>query len=211
MWNHPYRPEGNAIDYNFRWGPLHFFMTDGRFHSHREKWILGDAQLDRLIRGLRESDAPVKIIVLGSQLIGWSKASFLNSAKNERERLLTAIANDVRGRVLVFSGDVHYSECQPFPLHSQMPALVEVTSSALRVGDHGKPVNPLDSNRLWVAFKESFAIVEVDVTGTSSASGVTGSVRIEAFDDNGEVLRNILPFTDGECRTVWNLTTGELS
>lgn len=211
MWNHPYRSEGNAIDYDFRWGPLHFFMTDGRFHSHREKWILGDAQLDRLIRGLRDSDAPVKIIVLGSQLVGWSKASFLNSAKNERERLLTAIANDVRGRVLVFSGDVHYSECQPFPRLSPTPVLVEVTSSPLSVGDAGHPVNPLDSNRLWVTLKESFAVIDVDVTGTSSPSGVTGSVRIEAFDESGEVLKNILPLADGDCRTVWNLTTGELS
>jgi hypothetical protein len=62
-----------------------------------------------------------------------------------------------------------------------------------------------------VTLKESFAVIDVDVTGTSSPSGVTGSVRIEAFDESGEVLKNILPLADGDCRTVWNLTTGELS
>jgi hypothetical protein len=207
MWNHPYRTDGNHIYYDFHWGPLHVFMTDGRFHSNRKTWILGDTQLDWLTTGLLKSTAPVKVVVLGSQLIpGHSKESFPQAAADEREALLGTIGR-VEGRVLVFSGDVHYSEVQRFPSESRTPTVVEVTSSPLRI-DEEKGVRKEDPNRLWHTVQESFAVVDIDVTGTAGG-GVTGSVTIEACDAAGNVRTSDGPA--GLCRSVWNLTTGELT
>jgi phosphodiesterase/alkaline phosphatase D-like protein len=216
MWNHPYRRDGNHIYYDFQWGPLHVFMTDGRYHSNRfgspEPWILGTEQCAWLLDGLKSSDAPLKIIVFGSQLIrttniGGQSEGFANSAPPERDKILDTIMKEVQGAVLVFSGDVHFSECQRYPEESKAPKIVEVTSSPLRVRKKVREP-PADPNRLWHTREESFAVIDINFLGVTN-EGVNGSLRIEAFDENGKVLDSSEP--PGKCRTNWNLLTGHLS
>lgn len=211
MWNHPYRQDGNHIYYDFPWGPLHVFVTDGRFHSNRSQWILGTEQVTWLLAGLKSSDAPIKIIVFGSQFISTTEAAkkegFAFNAEKERNIILDTIENEVHGPVLIFSGDVHFSECQRYPEGSKSPKIVEVTSSPLRV-TKPKPEQDLDRNRLWHTVKESFAVVDINFLGVTN-EGVNGSVLIEAYDKNGEVLSSLTP--PGKCRTSWDLLSSHLS
>jgi alkaline phosphatase D len=208
MWNHPYQNGANHIHYDVPWGPIHFFMTDGRYFSDRlnQRGILGDDQIDWLVAGLAASDAAVKVVVLGSQLIRTvSGASFEQCAPAERARLLDAF-DKVKGRVLVVSGDVHFSEVQSL---SVAPRFLEVTSSPLRVDDakreHTKPADP---HRLWHTVRDNFVVVDVDLTA-KAPSGKQGLVTIEARSDSGEVLPSAGPV--GRCRTLWDITTGELT
>lgn len=212
MWNHPYRSDGNHIHYDFRWGPLHFFMTDGRYYSKRPEWILGGQQCKDLIADLKKSDAPVKVVVTSSQLIPrGSKEGFAEAAQDEREKLLSAILTEVPQPVLVFSGDIHRSECQRYPIGSDRPQIVEVTSSPLRVDEKKKIPEP-DQNRLWHTVEESFTVIDIDVTKVTGLI-VQGSVTIEAYDDTGEPLKDIerRDRPSRICRTVWDLATRELA
>lgn len=208
MWNHPYRNDANHIYYDVRWGAVHFFMTDGRYFSDRvnESGILGDAQVDSLIAALAASDAPLKVVVLGSQLIrSISGASFGQCASAERTRLLEAMEQN-QGRVLIVSGDVHFSECQRL---TQTPRFIEVTSSPLRVDDEKREnTKTNDPNRLWHTVRDNFVVVEVDMA-VAAPSGNQGVVRIEARGANGAVLASAGPA--GQCRTIWDLTTGALT
>lgn len=220
MWNHPYRRDGNHIYYDFQWGPLHIFMTDGRYHSDRNKgkFILGTEQCSWLLDGLEASPAPIKIVVCSSQLIRTSSKNSANEgyfkkAKNERTLILDTIMNKVPGHVLVFSGDVHFSECQPYPEKSQKPKILEVTSSALRKTESeiSDPVNDGDTNRLWHTRHYSFAVIDINFLGSTQA-GILGSVTIEAYDKNGQILDDLGSSLGplGKCRTEWNLLTSEL-
>lgn len=211
MWNHPYRNDGNHIYYDFHWGPLHFFMTDGRYHSKRNSWILGSDQCDWLLDGLRASDAPIKIIVVGSQMIYSTHGeTFSEAAPRERRRILDTIFDEDLGPVLIFSGDVHFSECQRFPGGNSVPKIVEITSSPLRLGTGGtRPDSRPNMNRLWRTGADSFAVIEVDFKGKNE-NGLSGSITIEALDGSGSVLMNSAnPYTF--CRTVWDLSSGELN
>lgn len=95
-----------------RWGPVEMFLTDGRWERITENRILGDRQLTWLQERLSTSDAPIKIIVSGSQVLPLAAVEkdwecWRKDAPEELDRLLAFIAEkDIQG-VLYVSGDVH--------------------------------------------------------------------------------------------------------
>ena len=101
--------------YKFSRGEVDFFMVDGRYHrspdslpDDPEKRMLGDAQFEWLMDGLKSSQAKFKVIASGSTLQesevdGWRIYTFA------RHRLLDAIKAESISGVMYFAGDVHRS------------------------------------------------------------------------------------------------------
>jgi alkaline phosphatase D len=95
-----------------RAGPVEILLLDGRYERIEKERILGEAQMAWLKERLRASDAPVKLVVSGSQVLAEVAASkdwecFERDGKRELEELCAFIeAEDVRG-VVFASGDVH--------------------------------------------------------------------------------------------------------
>jgi hypothetical protein len=209
MWNHPYCGERSPIYYDFRWGPIHIFMTDGRFYGSRPNGILGLEQATWLINGIQASDAPIRMAVFSSQFVPENPdgESFFANAKEERSRILDAIVGNVQSPVLFLSGDVHRSELQRYPILSNTPQILEITSSPLRVDKLNEPLRE-SSNRLWQTVQNSFALISVDYQGGTGAD-VTGLITIEAIDASGGILNSYASNTP--CRSVWNLKTRQLT
>lgn len=106
--------ESPGIFSTVRCGPLELFLTDDRYERRSRRHILGPAQLDWLKQRLKDSDAPVKLLLSGSQLLPEAAAlphfdweCWRRDAGSELEELLAFIAeNDIRG-VVFASGDPH--------------------------------------------------------------------------------------------------------
>ena len=101
--------------FKFSRGDVDFFVVDSRYHrspnedqDDEKKRMLGDAQFEWLINGLKNSKARFKMIISGSTLHhskvdGWRIYTF------SRHRLFDAIKeNEISGAMYV-SGDVHQS------------------------------------------------------------------------------------------------------
>ncbi len=101
--------------FKFRWGDVDFFVVDGRYHrspdkakDDENKRMLGDAQFQWLLQGLKNSKAPFKVIASGSTLNhsrsdGWRIYTF------SRHRLFDAIKKHRINGVVYMSGDIHQS------------------------------------------------------------------------------------------------------
>ena len=121
--------------YRFQWGDVEFFMLDGRYHrspdkaeNNDDKRMLGDAQFEWLLEGLRSSTATFKVLASGSTLQasggdGWRIYDF------SRNRLYNAISDNGINGVLYLSGDVHASYIQVHAAPGY--PLVEVISSGI--------------------------------------------------------------------------------
>jgi hypothetical protein len=183
-------------------------MTDGRYYGNRPYGILGVEQVTWLIHGITASDAPIRMVVFSSQFVPENPdgESFFANAKEERSQILDAIVGNVQSPVLFVSGDVHRSELQRYPLLSNAPQILEITSSPLKVDQLNEPLRA-SSNRLWQTVENSFALISIDYQG-GTGTDVTGMITIEAIDANGEVLNSHTYNTP--CRTTWDLKTRQL-
>jgi alkaline phosphatase D len=201
MWGGSYVVDG-PIYYTFRIGPVEVFVTDSRYDKEPRN-ILGSTQLAWLVDAMVSSDAPLKILALSSQLLYRRKSeSFVIDAPEERTELLAALER-VRGRVLVVSGDVHYSELARYPV-SETPRILELTSSGIRTGETDEAIPEwLSGARLWIAQADAFAVVAAEIEGWRGDTAI-GTLTLEARDDRGELLRD----GDRPCRTIWDLATG---
>jgi hypothetical protein len=190
--------DDHAIYHSFRNGPVEVFVTDNRYDKDlRRQQMLGPAQLAWLLEGLAASDAPVKVIAVGSQFLYRRKhESFHTDAPGERAAILDAVER-AGGRVLVISGDVHFSELVRAPAYAATPTLLEFTSSSIRTGEVGEPTPEWEpGTQLWAVQADAFGVVAIDVRAPDE-----GTITLEARDDRGELLR----------RTVWNLADGALA
>lgn len=104
--------ETTGIFSTVRCGPVELFLLDGRYHRQENREILGRGQLTWLLDRLTESDAPIKLIVSGSQVLpeatvpkGWE--CWRKDAPGELEALLSGIETRGIEGVLFVSGDVH--------------------------------------------------------------------------------------------------------
>jgi alkaline phosphatase D len=134
---------GPGIYTSFGWGGVDFFLLDGRYHrtpneapENEDKKYLGDEQFEWLVRQLKASEAPFKLLVNGST---WntSKDDSWRLFPHERKRLWKALVeNDVNGVVFV-SGDIHRCDLPlHFPEVDGAYFMPEITSSGL--GSHGE-------------------------------------------------------------------------
>ena len=101
-------------------GDVDFFMLDGRYNrtpigKSKEGRLLGDAQFNWLIKELRESKAPFKLIAGGSPLDSPKAKDGWESWPWARKRLFEAIAEHNIQGVVHLGGDLHFSEVQILP------------------------------------------------------------------------------------------------
>ena len=101
--------------FKFSRGDVDFFVVDGRYHrspsrspDDDKKRMLGDAQFEWLVNGLKNSKAKFKIIASGSVLHhskvdGWRIFTF------SRHRLFDAIKKHQISGVMYIGGDMHMS------------------------------------------------------------------------------------------------------
>lgn len=185
-------PDTPGVFCSFRRGPVEVFVMDGRFHRlspddgvpDEVACIWGDAQLRWLLDGLRASDAPVKVIANGSQVVNKGKAKDDNhwhEARREYYRLLDGLES-VDGVVVFLSGDRHYSELMELDVPGRRP-LMEFTSSPLQqgraLGPHTGDPNP---TRLFAMDGNAFGLVTIEVEGPE-----LGAITFECRDEAGRV------------------------
>jgi alkaline phosphatase D len=106
-----------GIGTDFSHADVDFFLLDNRTYRvpgdlrTSQPTILGDAQVDRLIRALKYSRASFKIVAVGGQVLN-SAAVFENHATvpKEREGLLRRLAEEDIRNVIFLTGDRHFTE-----------------------------------------------------------------------------------------------------
>ena len=108
-------PDTPGAFFKFSRGDVDFFVVDGRYHrspnelpDNYKKRMLGDAQFEWLLSGLKNSKAKFKIIASGSVLHhskvdGWRIFTF------SRHRLFDAIKKHKISGVMYIGGDMHQS------------------------------------------------------------------------------------------------------
>jgi alkaline phosphatase D len=108
-------PDTPGAFFKFSRGDVEFFVVDGRYHrspnelpDNDKKRMLGDAQFEWLLNGLKNSKAKFKIIASGSVLHhskvdGWRIFTF------SRHRLFDAIKKHKISGVMYIGGDMHQS------------------------------------------------------------------------------------------------------
>jgi alkaline phosphatase D len=145
--------------------------------------MLGQAQLDWLISALQYSEAPFKLVAVGSQVVS-DYAGYENMAMfaAERGELLRRIdAEDIRG-VVFLTGDRHSSELSSLTLPGGRTVL-DFTCSALTSGSYDHSSEP-NHNRM------EDTMVGIRNYGTLSFSGPRTErvMTIRTMDGEGNLL-----------------------
>ena len=191
MWANPSfgTPETRGVFSSFRRGPVEVFLMDNRSYrsgedvSDERAAIWGDAQLAWLLDGLAASDAPVKVVVNGTQMTfkGKPDDGHWHDARREYYRFIDGLEErDVRG-VLLLSGDRHYSELMRLDVPGR-PALFEFTSSPIHQGRKLRKLKEKSPTRVWGMHGDSYGLVTVDVRSDGE-----GTVSFEVRDGENEV------------------------
>jgi alkaline phosphatase D len=158
--------------FKFSHGDVDFFVVDGRYHrspnelpDDDKKRMLGDAQFEWLLEGLKNSKARFKIIASGSTLHhsevdGWRIYTF------SRHRLFDAIKENRISGVMYVSGDMHRSLVWEHHESERVGyPLVEVMSSGIANSKH-----------------LSFATIDFDTTHDDPTA------RVRVIFGNGKVM-----------------------
>ncbi len=178
-----------------RLGPVEIFLLDGRYNRIEGVQVLGQPQLDWLHERLQASDAPVKLLVSGSQMLpeaagqlGWE--CWRRDAPGELDLLLSFLGqHDIKGVVLA-SGDVHlgyllHEKGRPLPGDRVGPELWELTSSPLANDTWTETVaSSGHADRYLIKELESlnYGLVDVDLDRTGQ------EIRLLLKDEQGAVL-----------------------
>jgi alkaline phosphatase D len=195
FWPNNYLLEEGDVRHAFRWGPVHVFMTDSRFErSDRQGRIWSAEQQSWLFNGMRESDAPLKLVVTSDQ--------FLSHPSPERAEFFSRL-DSIGGRILFLAGNVHYTSL--FRPDEGNGTLMEFTSSPAKMHN---TIENVDRDRIWGKKIDNFGLVRISIDGVIG-SRVLGEVILEARDEHNQVIHDSL--RNRPCRTTWNLDTGEIS
>lgn len=180
----------------FRWsqGGVDFFFLDVRYHRDPNegpdipaKTMLGAAQREWLLAGLRASRATFKVLVSGS---GWNDgktpgADSWSSFTHERDAILDqAMAAGVGGLILL-SGDTHFGELNCLPWSERRGYDVyEFVSSPLAQDTVDLYLTGQPVLRVRQAFSGdvNFGLVDFDLTGPDP------TVRFELRDEGGQAI-----------------------
>jgi len=173
---------------SFSHADVDFFLLDNRSHrvpgnvSTSAPGMLGDAQIDWLMRALKYSDAAFKVVAVGSQVLN-SAAIYETYATMgaERERLLKRIEDEGLRNVVFLTGDRHFTELSSVKLKDGR-TLYDLTCSPLTSGVH-KP-KEVNANRV------DGTLVEQRNFATLSFSGVRKErvMTMRVFDAEGQLL-----------------------
>ncbi len=182
-----------------RCGPVELFLLDSRFYRREREHILGDGQLQWLLEGLKQSTAPVKLLLSGSQVLpevaarsDWDWECFRRDGAKELERLQSFLAEQDISGVVALSGDPHLGQifrAPGVPRGDRQigPPLWELTSSPLANRPWTKPVWPADSQGehsfdrylLEEVAAPNFGLVDIDL------SRVGAEVRLHLCQEDG--------------------------
>lgn len=212
MWANPrYGVKGTKGCFSsFRRGPVEVFLMDCRYHKYvktpahpdvplAECRIWGDQQLDWLCKGLRASDAPIKLVANGTQVLyhGKTGEGHHQEARAEYRRLLDYLHQHRIGGVVFLTGDRHHSELMHLKAAGR-PTLIDFTSSPLgqdqRVATQRGEQQP---TTVWKMNGDSYGLVTVDIDADGG-----GTIQFEARD-----VTNRVPVLHGlGCKTSWKLS-----
>ncbi|MBK8254774.1 MAG: alkaline phosphatase D family protein [Polyangiaceae bacterium] len=181
MWAQPPGglPAAEGIFFSKRLGPCELFFLDMRYHRRKKQQILGKAQYNWLCDALKNSNAPFKLVVSGSQVLpsapaakGWE--CFHLDGPSEVNSLVSFIhQHDIRG-VVFASGDVHLAYLlrqRGKPLGNGIVSadLWELTSSPL-ANDIWNPTllqtGEYDPTILREIERTNFGIIDIDLDRT---------------------------------------------
>lgn len=173
---------------SFSYADADFFLLDDRTHRTRADLktsptaLLGEAQLDWLIRALKYSDAAFKVVAIGSQVL--NSAAIYETYANypaERDRLLKRIEDEgIRG-VVFLTGDRHFTELSALELKDGRK-LYDLTCSPLTSGVH-KP-NETNVHRVEGTVVEQRNFATLSFSGKRKERVMT----IRVFDAEGQLL-----------------------
>jgi len=165
----------------FTWGGVDFFLLDGRYHRSPniskdtpEKVFLGEEQMAWLVKSLKASKAPFKVLVCGSTWMA-SGSDGWRLFDHERRRLWKQIVEHNIGGVVHVAGDVHRCDIQWHPPEvGRAYFMPEIISSGL--GSHGR------YDRM------GFAVADFDLTQADPV------MTARVFDGTGTetVMRRVL-------------------
>jgi alkaline phosphatase D len=142
MWaqRHYGLPTMAGIFSTVRCGPAQIFLLDVRYHRLRGK-VIHDVQMEWLKKQLRGTDAPVKLIVSGSQMLPEAAVErnwecWRRDGKDQLKDLFTFLAEESISGVVLISGDVHLGQLMFSPGRKRADEghggdLWELTSSPL--------------------------------------------------------------------------------
>lgn len=117
------QPGVGGVGTQFAHGDIDFFLLDDRSFRTRadlktgEPQILGSAQIDRLIEGLKFSKAPFKLVAVGGQFLN-TVAQYENFANypKERQAIIDRIQAEGITGVVFLTGDRHFTELSELTL-----------------------------------------------------------------------------------------------
>jgi hypothetical protein len=185
-----------------RCGPVELFLTDGRYERRERQQILGPAQLGWLKEQLRNSSAPVKLVLSGSQVLpevaalphfNWE--CWRRDAAAELAELQTFVEQENIKGVLLASGDPHLGQL----LHArgrelangqQGPELWELTTSPLAHVPWPEHVWPADSRDsrffdrylLFELAGQNYGLIDIDLDRSGE------ELRLQLKDEQGKVV-----------------------
>lgn len=189
-------PAAAGIFSAMRLGPVEIFLLDGRYERLEKSQILGRAQLTWLMDRLAASDAPVKIVVSGSQVLPEVPATkewecWRRDAPGELEALRRFLdERDVRG-VIFATGDVHlgyvlHEEGRAMEDGRRGPDLWELTSSPLANDPWDEqlvaPHQPYDRFLMKELAVCNYGVIDVDLDRRGE------EVRLLLKDERGTIL-----------------------
>ena len=174
---------------SFTIGDVQVFMLDNRAFrdSNKDpdrKTFLGDLQRMWLMDGLKASQAPVKLIVAGNQMLADAHRyeAWGVQFRQERDDFLDWLwTNRIEG-VVMLSGDRHFAElaCKKDPTGGGRDVW-ELTSSPLANGHYEGGAEDPHPDRVTAYTKGvNFGLLEIDTTGAKPA------VTLNIVDVRGE-------------------------
>ncbi|MBK7410486.1 MAG: alkaline phosphatase family protein [Saprospirales bacterium] len=183
-------PGEGGITTHFQWADVEFFMLDNRYFRSPDKrktgepTQLGEAQIQWLIDALASSYASFKFVVIGGQVLSTAAyaETYINTAPEERIRLLKLIEEEGFKNVIFLTGDVHHSELSKLTLNNGN----ELYDFSVSPYTAGPDTRTLVRNGLvvegTVVQERNFATIEV--TGPRTQRMLT----LRVFNSSGEEL-----------------------
>jgi alkaline phosphatase D len=176
--------EGNTSMFSYY--DVDFFLMDDRTFRvaadmrTSEPAVLGNAQVEWLIRALKCSDASFKCVAVGSQVLN-TGAVYENysTVPKERDELLRRIEEEGIKGVVFLTGDRHFTELSALKLKDGR-TVYDLTTSPLTSG----PYTPKEENTL----REEGTVVAERNFSTIEVSGAKGArtMLIRVFDATGK-------------------------